>query len=159
MTEIAIIHFDGEEIVKKYETLINPERNIPKYVQRLTGITDKMVKVAPKFAEVASEIKSMLEGTIFVAHNVKSDYSFIQAELNAAGIEYKSDRFCTLELASDLIPEASSHGLEKLSKYLDIKVENRHRAMGDALATVEVLKHLMKLDSKNRIERSIRKAK
>lgn len=158
ITEVAIVQFDGKKIIRKYETLVNPERPIPFYVQRLTGITNKMVSIAPLFKEVAEEIYNHLDGTIFVAHNVKSDYTFLQAELKNAGIIFKSDRFCTLELATDLIPEAESHGLANVSKHLEIEVENRHRAMGDALATVELLKHLIKADKTNKIVRSLRKA-
>lgn len=158
ITEVAIYVFDGKEIVKQYETLVNPEQKIPIYVQRLTGITNQMAAKAPVFAEVADEIASILNGTCFVAHNVKSDYSFIRDELKKAGIEYKSDRLCTLELAKELIPESSHHGLEKICTHLNIQVENRHRAGGDALATVELFKHLQKIDRKGKIGRSIKKA-
>ncbi len=158
ITEVAIYLYDGKEIVKEYNTLVNPERSIPIYVQRLTGITDKMVAKAPLFAEVADDIASFLNGSCFVAHNVKSDYSFIKDELQKAGIAYKSEHLCTLELSKTLIPEASHHGLGKICKHLEIEVPNRHRASGDALATVKLFQYLQRVDKTDKIQRLIRKA-
>ncbi len=158
ITEVAILVFDGKEIVQEYTTLINPERKIPHYVQRLTGISDKMVKDAPLFKEVAQEVFDILNPTCFVAHNVKADYSFIKTELEKAGINFESERLCTLELSKELIPDAESHGLGKICKHLSIEVEGRHRAKGDALATVELFKYLQRIDSTNRIEKFKRKA-
>lgn len=158
ITEVAIFIFDGKEVVKEYSTLINPERKIPSYVQRLTGISNSMAAEAPVFKEVAQEIYDVLNDTIFVAHNVKADYSFIKAEMKKAGIDYSSERICTLELSKELIPEAGSHGLGKICKYLNIEVPNRHRASGDALATVQLFKHLQSIDKQNKIQRLKRKA-
>ncbi|MBL4710152.1 MAG: hypothetical protein JKY48_17110 [Flavobacteriales bacterium] len=158
ITEVAILVFDGEKIIQEYSTLVNPERKIPHYVQRLTGISDKMVSVAPLFKEVAQDIFDILNSTCFVAHNVKADYSFIKTELENAGISYTSERLCTLELSKELIPDSESHGLGKICKHLSIEVEGRHRAKGDALATVELFKHLQILDSTNQIDKFKRKA-
>lgn len=158
ITEVAIYLYDGKDIVKEYNTLVNPERSIPIYVQRLTGITDKMVSKAPLFAEVADDIDTFLNGSCFVAHNVKSDYSFIKDELQRAGIEYKSEHLCTLELSKTLIPEASHHGLDKICKHLEIELPNRHRASGDALATVKLFQYLQRVDKTDKIQRLIRKA-
>tara|TARA_B110000046_G_scaffold78688_1_gene86798 strand:- start:20924 stop:21490 length:567 start_codon:yes stop_codon:yes gene_type:complete len=158
ITEVAIYLYDGREIVKEYNTLVNPERSIPIYVQRLTGITDKMVATAPLFADVADDIADFLNGSCFVAHNVKSDYSFIKDELQKAGIEFTSESLCTLELSKTLIPEASHHGLGKICKHLEIEVPNRHRASGDALATVKLFQYLQSVDSADKIQRLIRKA-
>ena len=159
ITEVAIYNFDGNQVFKTYSTLVNPERKIPIYVQRLTGITNKMAKDAPPFKVVAQEIFEMLDGNCFVAHNVKADYSFIKDELANAGIEFRSDRLCTLELSKKLIPEAESHGLGKICKHLNIEVPNRHRASGDAEATVELFKHLKKIDEMNQMMSMIRKSK
>ena len=158
ITEVAIYLYDGKDIVKEYNTLVNPERSIPIYVQRLTGITDKMVSKAPLFAEVADDIATFLNGSCFVAHNVKSDYSFIKDELQRAGIEYISEHLCTLELSKTLIPEASHHGLDKICKHLGIELPNRHRASGDALATVKLFQYLQRVDKTDKIQRLIRKA-
>lgn len=158
ITEVAILVFDGENIIKEYSTLVNPERKIPRYVQKLTGISDQMVSEAPPFKEVAQEIFDILNSTCFVAHNVKADYSFIKTELANSGVNYASERLCTLELSKALIPDAESHGLGKICKHLSIEVEGRHRAKGDALATVELFRHLQRIDSTNQIEKFKRKA-
>ena len=158
ITEVAIFHFDGNKIVKQFSTLINPEMKIPWYVQKLTGIKQDMVKSAPVFSQVAEQLYEMLHNTCFVAHNVKADYSFMQAEFEQAGINFKSERLCSLELSKKLIPEAPSHGLSKICDYLDIEMKDEHRAESDALATVSLLKHLIAIDSVNLLEKSIRKA-
>ena len=158
ITEVAIYNFDNERITKKFSSLVNPERKIPHYVQRLTGINNKMAAEAPSFRNLAKEIFEMLNGNCFVAHNVKADYSFIKKEFSNAGINFKSERLCTLELSKKLIPEAASHGLAKICEHLNIEVPNRHRASGDAIATVELFKYLQKIDKTNQIERLKRKA-
>jgi DNA polymerase-3 subunit epsilon len=158
ITEVAIFHFDGKKIVKQYSTLINPQMKIPWYVQKLTGIKQEMVRSAPVFSEVAEQLYNMLEGTCFVAHNVKADYSFMQAEFELAGINFKSERLCSLELSKKLIPEAPSHGLSKICDFLDINMKAEHRAEADALATVSLLEHLIKIDSADLLQKSIRKA-
>ena len=132
--------------------------NIPFYVQRLTGITNKMAAKAPSFSEIAADVNGILSGSCFVAHNVKADYGFIQAELKAAGFSYKSERLCTLELSKNLIPESPSHGLDKVCDFLNIDFIDRHRATGDALATVELFKILKQRDHSNLFEKLIRKA-
>ncbi len=158
ITEVAIYNFDGQSIVQQFVSLINPDRKIPSYVQRLTGINNEMVAKAPLFKEVAEDIFNILNGNCFVAHNVKADYSFIKAELAQAGFNFKSKRLCTLELSKELIPQAESHGLDKICGFLEIEVPNRHRASGDALATIELFKRLQQLDTRQLIQRSIRKA-
>lgn len=158
ITEVAIYTFDGLEIVAAFDSLVNPGMGIPPYVQRLTGINNKMAAAAPTFAEIAPKVASMLSNSCFVAHNVKADYSFIQAELFYAGIEFKSNRLCTLELSKRLIPEAPSHGLGKICDYLNIQIPDQHRATGDAIATVELFKILKQRDQLGIIEKLIRKA-
>ena len=156
ITEVAIYKFDGEKIVDKFSSLINPERSIPIFVQRLTGITDKMAKQAPKFFEVAKDIVNIMEGTCFVAHNSDFDYSFIQMEFESLGYEFKSPQLCTLELSKKLLPGIESYSLGKLCKSLEIELSNRHRADGDALATVELFKMLLNADDSGYIKEKIR---
>src|SRR5215212_5168443 len=95
ITEISIQVFDGNKVVEKFETLINPCQSIPRYIQAMTGITDDMVAGAPKFEEVAETIHHHLHDKVFVAHNVNFDYSFIKAHLEAAGYGFNSKRLCT----------------------------------------------------------------
>src|ERR1044071_3599831 len=83
--EISIKIFDGHEVVEEYETLINPDKLIPRYIQAFTGITNEMVQDAPRFEEVAEKIYTLLQGNVFVAHNVNFDYSFIKSHLEFYG--------------------------------------------------------------------------
>ncbi|MDE1192284.1 MAG: 3'-5' exonuclease [Arachidicoccus sp.] len=144
ITDIAIIHYNGEKTEKKYETLINPHVAIPQYVEKLTGITNEMVAKAPDFNEVAGEIFEMLDGKIFVAHNADFDYSYVQHFLRNAGYDYSADVLCTLNLSRKAFPNIQKHGLENLCKELDITNSSRHRAMGDAYATTQILEKILK---------------
>ena len=146
ITEIAIYKFDGDKIVEEFSSLVNPQRDIPPYVQKLTGISNKMASKAPIFKEIADEVDSITRNSCFVAHNVKFDYSFFQMEFAGIGQEYKRERLCTLQLSESLIPEAPAYGLGKLCDSLGIPIEERHRAQGDAKATVQLFQHLLHLD-------------
>ncbi len=158
ITEIAVYKFDGKEIVEEFNSLINPEMSIPPYVQGLTGITNKMARKAPKFFEIAKDLYAILDNSCIVAHNVKFDYSFIQMEYQSLGFEFKAPRLCTLELSQLLLPGHESYGLGKLCKSLDIQITDRHRATGDAKATVELFKLLMEADTENLLSRKRRKS-
>jgi len=144
ITEIAIINFDGEEVIEEWSTLINPERKIPKAITYLTGIDNEMVADAPKFYEVAKKIVQMTEGNIFVAHNVFFDYNFIKHEFSDLGYIYQREKLCTVRLARKALPGHKSYSLGKIASDLGIVINGRHRAMGDAKATVELFKLILK---------------
>lgn len=146
ITEIAIYIFDGEKIIREYISLINPERSIPYYITGITGITNALVADAPKFYEVAKDIVEITEGMIFVAHNAKFDYSFIKQEFKNLGFNYSRKLLDTVSLSRKLIPGHKSYSLGKLCKELNIVINGRHRAAGDALATVELFKILLKAE-------------
>ncbi|MBX0334979.1 GIY-YIG nuclease family protein [Pontibacter sp. HSC-14F20] len=146
ITEIAIFIHDGKEIVDKYSTLINPQRPIPYYISQLTGITDDMVQDAPKFYEVAKEIVQFTEGMVFVAHNVRFDYSFIKKEFADLGFTFQRKTLCTVRLSRSLIPGLPSYSLGKLCKSIDIDLQMRHRAIGDAEATAKLFDKLIKIN-------------
>lgn len=143
ITEIAIFVHDGEKVVKEYTTLVNPERRIPPFISRMTGITDEMVAHAPRFFEVAKEIVEITENTIFVAHNASFDYNFVKAEFKSLGYYYQRESLCTVKLSRKLLPGKSSYSLGKLCRELGIGNEARHRAAGDALATVKLFELLL----------------
>jgi len=147
ITEIAIYIYDGRNIVQQYETLINPGVPIPRYIQSLTGITDEMVATAPAFDEVAGDIFALLHDKIFVAHNVNFDYSFIQYHLAQAGYQLRSKKLCTVRLGRKIIPGLPSYSLGNLCKSLEISVTQRHRAAGDAAATVKLFGLLLQQDT------------
>ncbi|GAA4445522.1 exonuclease domain-containing protein [Pontibacter saemangeumensis] len=146
ITEIAIFIHDGQKIVDQYNTLINPQRPIPYFISNLTGITDEMVRDAPKFYEVAKEIVEFTEGKVFVAHNVRFDYSFIKKEFADLGYTFQRKTLCTVRLSRSLIPGLPSYSLGKLCKSIDIDLKQRHRAIGDAEATAVLFDKLLKIN-------------
>lgn len=137
--EISIFIFDGNEIIDEFTSLINPERDIPYFITKLTGITNKMVENAPKFYEIAKKIVQITENKIFVAHNSGFDYSFLKHEFKRLGFDYERKQMCTVKLSRKYIPGLPSYSLGNLCKSLNISINGRHRAAGDALATVKVL--------------------
>jgi DNA polymerase-3 subunit epsilon len=145
--EIAVIVYDGEAILEQYSSLVNPRRNIDKYVTQLTGITDKMVKNAPAFEDIQDKILSLTDGNIFVAHNVKFDYGMIRSEYKRTGIDFIRKHIDTVTLSQKVLPGFNSYSLGSLCDSLGIIIENRHRALGDAEATVKLLDMILKQSS------------
>ncbi|MCW2120149.1 exonuclease domain-containing protein [Flavobacterium sp. 7A] len=151
ITEIAIYKFDGHEIVDQFISLVNPEIPIQPFVVQLTGINNAMLKSAPKFHEVAKRIVEMTADCIVVAHNASFDYRILRTEFRRLGYDFESHTICTVELAKKLIPEQPSYSLGKLVRALGIPVTDRHRASGDALATVKLFKMLLEKDVEKNI--------
>lgn len=149
ITEIAIYFHDGTRITDEWSTLINPEKNIPPFITNLTGISNSMVESAPRFYEIAKELVKMTENCVVVGHNVAFDYGFIKSEYHRLGYEYKRDTLCTVKLSKQLIPGHKSYSLGKLCSELGIEITDRHRAAGDALATVKLFELLMQTRSNN----------
>ncbi|MBF0596541.1 exonuclease domain-containing protein [Faecalibacter rhinopitheci] len=145
--EIAIYKYDGENIVDQFISLVNPQSRIDPFVQKLTKITEKMVKTAPKFHEIAKRIVDITDGCTLVGHNVTFDYRMLIQEFNRLGYQYEKDWIDTFEYAETLIPGMPSYSLGKLCTSLGIIVTNRHRASGDALATVALFKMLLDKDN------------
>jgi DNA polymerase-3 subunit epsilon len=146
ITEIAIFQHDGEKITGEFVTLVNPERNIPYFITNLTGITNEMVENAPRFFEVAKAIIELTEGRTLVAHNAKFDYSFIRQEFKSLGYNYRRSLLDTVTLGRKLIPGHRSYSLGNICKDLGIMINGRHRAAGDALATVRLFELLLEKD-------------
>lgn len=143
ITEIAVYIHDGKRVVKHFETLINPQQNIPQYITALTGIDNTMVADAPVFDEIASALFELLNDQIFIAHNVNFDYSFIKHHLKAAGFELTTKKLCTVRLGRKLFPGLPSYSLGNLCRSLKLPIDNRHRAGGDAKATVKLFEHYL----------------
>ena len=143
ITEIAIYLHDGTRIIDQFVTLVNPERNIPYFITNLTGITNEMVENAPRFYEVAKKVVEITEGATFVAHNAKFDYSFVRQEFKSLGFSYKRSVLDTVTLSRKLLPGHRSYSLGNICKDLGININGRHRAAGDALATVRLFEILM----------------
>jgi DNA polymerase III subunit epsilon len=147
ITEIAIYVHNGNKVVETFSTLINPEIPIPRFIENFTGITNEMVKNAPRFFEVAKKIVEITNDKIFVAHNVMFDYSFIKHEFQCLGYEYNRKKLCTVKLSRKLLPGYKSYSLGKITKDLNINIKNRHRAAGDAEATVKLFEILLEKSS------------
>ena len=159
ITEICILITDGEKCLERWESLVNPEMPIPPFVQRLTGITDRMVSKAPRFSELAEKVYQLLNGKIFVAHNVQFDHSFIDIALQRQGYWLQGKRLCTVRLSQKIFPGQLSYSLGKLCRSLDIPLQDRHRAAGDALATLELFHRLLKQDRQGIISKSLPKSR
>ncbi len=156
--EISIRVFDGETVTESFESLINPHQAIPRYIQAFTGINNEMVKDAPDFEDVAEKVFTLLQGNVFVAHNVNFDYSFIKNHLQACGYTLACKKLCTVRLARQIFPGYPSYSLGNICHSLGIVLENRHRAGGDADATVTLFKLLLEGDKTGIIDGSLKKA-
>jgi DNA polymerase-3 subunit epsilon len=146
ITEIAIYKFDGHEIVDQFISLVNPEIPIQPFVVKLTGINNAMLRSAPKFFEVAKRIIEMTNDCVLVAHNADFDYRILRTEFRRLGYDFNVKTLCTVELSKKLLPEQTSHSLGKLVRALGIPMADRHRASGDAMATVKLFKMLLDKD-------------
>ncbi len=151
ITEIAIYRFDGHQIVDQFSSLINPERPIQPFVVNLTGINNDMLRQAPKFYEVAKRIIEITEDCILVAHNALFDNRILTTEFDRLGYSFERETLCTVELSKKLLPDMPSYSLGKLARTLGIPLTDRHRAQGDAKATVSLFKILLAKDTSKEI--------
>ena len=151
ITEIAIYKFDGYEVVDQFISLINPEIPIQPFVVKLTGINNAMLRSAPKFFEVAKRIIEITTVCVLVAHNASFDYRILRTEFRRLGYDFNVKTLCTVELSKKLLPEQESHSLGKLVRALGIPMTDRHRASGDAMATVKLFKLLLAKDIQKEI--------
>jgi DNA polymerase-3 subunit epsilon len=155
ITEIAIYRFDGHKIVDQFCSLINPERDIQPFVVNLTGINNNMLRNAPKFYEVAKRIIEITSDCTLVAHNAKFDNRILTTEFDRLGYDFDLNTLCTVKLSQQLIPDQPSYSLGKLVKALGIPMSDRHRAQGDAKATVSLFKLLLAKDISKEIVKSL----
>ena len=142
VTEVAIIVYENGKIIHSYKSLVNPGGSIPSFITSLTGITQEMLVDQPSFKEIAEDVKESLEGCVFVAHNVNFDYNILKAEFENIGHSFKYPKLCTVRLSRKLLPGHRSYSLGNICSALGVSNHSRHRAYGDALATVELFKKL-----------------
>lgn len=154
--EIGIAISDGEKIIQRYNQLIDPERSIPVHITQLTGISNDDVKDAPTFAEVADKVYDLVQGQIFVAHNVNFDYTFISRELEESGYTWKAKKACTVRLTRAIVPGLKSYSLSNLAEHFQIVNPDPHRALADAETAAHILHMLMEID-RMAIDRHINK--
>ena len=157
MTEIAIVVHDGLNEVRRFSTLLNPQRSIPQSIQALTGITPEMVVEAPEFHEVADEIREVLSEHIFVAHNVNFDYAFVKQAFSEVGINYNPRRLCSVRYARQIEKGLRSYSLKNLVGHFGLKNRAPHRAWGDAEVTSIILSKLLSSDTSGLWQRAILK--
>lgn len=143
ITEISIFKHDGEKVLEEFTSLVNPQALIPDYITALTGIDNAMVADAPTFAEIAEAVLAITEDSIFVAHNVNFDYNVIRKEFKKIDIDFRRRKLCTVRLSRALFPGFRSYSLGKLCDAMQIDLVDRHRARGDAEATVTLFEKLL----------------
>ena len=146
ITEIAIVLHNGSVVEGKFHTMINPGIAIPRHISALTGITNEMVYGAPRFEQVAGRIYNLLADRVFVAHNVNFDYSFIKHQLKEAGYDWNAKKLCTVRMSRKVFPGFASYSLGNICRDLKIAITDRHRAMGDTMATVQLFEMVLRND-------------
>ncbi|MBX3132838.1 MAG: 3'-5' exonuclease [Gemmatimonadaceae bacterium] len=148
VTEVAAVHVDGAATSVAFHSLVNPARPIPWYITRLTGIDDAMVRDAPRFEDIAGELAAHLVGRVFVAHNASFDFGFLDAEFARVAPTplgaLVMGQLCTVRLARRLLSHLPRRNLDAVSAHYGVTIHDRHRASGDALATAEVLRRLLR---------------
>ncbi len=166
VTEIAIVRVVGGVLAEEWSTLVDPGCTIPEEIQALTGITNAMVRGAPRFSEVRREVMRRLEGHLFVAHNARFDYGFIKNEFRRVEQPFTADVLCTVRLSRRLFPEAAGHSLDALIARHGLAVPaptgpedrtGRHSALGDARAIWQFVRELYRLKSEEEIEAAVKR--
>jgi DNA polymerase-3 subunit epsilon len=159
--EVAVIRIERSKVVDSYQALINPGETLPWQITRVTGLTDDDLFEAPKFEAIAGELLKILDGSVFVAHNVQFDYGFLQKEFERMGAKFGMPYLCTVQLSRALFPQYRKHNLSALIERFGIEIESRHRAMGDTQAMVEFYARLLRdfdLDTINAaVDRQLRR--
>ena len=139
ITEVALIKIEDGEITATWETLINPEMPIPRHITSFTGITDEMVKHAPKFENIAGDLYSHLEGAVMTAHNSRFDHGFLKAEYKRMGGTLRVRTLCTVKLSRQLYPHVQGHSLDAIMNRFGLSTDSRHRGMGDVQLMLDFL--------------------
>lgn len=154
MTEIGAYRVKNGAIIEEFQTLVNPEKPIPVYITQLTGISNEMVRNAPKFSEIMPDLLKFLGDSILVAHNAGFDMTFLNYEIGQVYAERKliNANLCTVRLSRKLLPDLRNHRLHTIAEHYSIPIYNRHRAAGDALATAQIFVNFLKLLNEKGIE-------
>ncbi|MBC8300278.1 MAG: 3'-5' exonuclease [Pelagibacterales bacterium] len=153
ITEIAIYKFQNNRLSDQIYTLVNSVKEIQPFIQNLTGINKEMLKNAPKFTDISKKIIDITNNCTLVAHNADFDYRVLRNEFTNIGVSFNRKTLCTIELSKELLPEQDSYSLGKLAASLGIKIKKKHRADGDAMATLKLFKMLLEKDKANVIDR------
>lgn len=130
--EIGLLRVRHGEVIEEYQTLINPEQEIPEFITKMTGISTNHLRGKPTFVSIAEDLLSKFEDSIFVAHNANFDYSFLKEEFRRSGFAFNLDRLCTVRLSRALFKEHRRHNLSAIIERYNFECQNRHRAFDDA---------------------------
>ena len=130
--EVGVVRVERSQVVATYQTLLYPESDIPAFITGLTGITNEQVADSPRFAAVAAELAEIMDGAVFVAHNVRFDYSFLKMEFERLGVPFRPQLLCTVRLSRKLFPQFRTHKLQDLITRHGLQAPARHRAYDDA---------------------------
>lgn len=154
ITEIAAIKVKNNEIIDKFHTLVNPQTKIPKFITRLTGIDNELVKDAPTIDKVMPKFLNFMEDHTIVAHNASFDHGFLchnaKHHLNH---ELTNNKLCTRRLANRLVPELKSKRLSNLCEHFNLTNDNAHRAMSDAKVTYQLFNEFLNIMKEKGIEK------
>lgn len=153
ITEVAAVRFDGEKVIDTFQTLVNPERHIPTFITKLTGINNEMVQNSPTIKEVLPDFVSFLGEDIFVAHNISFDLWFLNyARYEHTWCYFENPKLCTRKLARHLVPELTKRNLWILCEHFGITNTRAHRALSDVYATTELLKNYLRIAKEKELD-------
>jgi len=158
VTEVGVVtvETDGDaQRVTEWSSLVNPGVPIPPEIQWLTGISNEMVREAPRFAELADALYDRLSDAIFVAHNARFDYGFLKAEFARAGYDWRAATLCTVRLSRHLYPDRGPHSLDAIVERFGLEGEQRHRALGDARVLWRLLSRLRERHGEAELETAV----
>lgn len=153
--EVGAIRVENGKVVRHFKSLVDPEAELPQYISRLTGITSGDLVGAPTFRQIADELNEVMTGAIFVAHNVRFDYSFLKQEFSRLNQSFLPKQLCTVKLSRALYPEERSHKLESLIRRHSFQVAARHRAYDDAHVLWQFVQHIQKHFTPEQIDAAI----
>jgi len=145
VTEIGAYRVKNGKITDEFQTLVNPETSIPPFISQLTGITNSMVRPAPKFRQIAADFLDFIGDAVLVAHNAHFDMRFLNHEIGRIYNNYRmaNAHLCTVQLSRKLLPHIENHRLNTVAEYFSIDIGNHHRAAYDAHATAKIFVNLL----------------
>jgi len=145
ITEIGAYRVKNGAVIDEFQTLVNPEMPIPRFITELTGINDEMVADAPLFADVAPDFLSFIGDSVLVAHNSGFDMRFLNFEIGRVFPDYRvaNPCLCTVQLSRRLLPDIVNHKLKTVAEHYSIDLVNHHRASADAFATAHIFINLL----------------
>ncbi len=141
--EIAALRTQGGQIIETFHSLVNPERAISPGAARVNGLSDEELRQAPRFAEIAGQVAAILENAILVCHNAPFDLAFIDCEFNRLGLPFSAERVIDTLTVARAAFDFPSNSLQVIADFLDIEVEQAHRALADVMTTRTVFRHML----------------